>query len=316
MQFSQLFSQVLNVTGPVFVLVLLGLLLRRSKLINESFVQQASNLVFKATMPVMLAVGLMRTEISTAFDLEAGILFALFSIASFALTWSWARLRVSDRKDRGVYVQGAFRSNCGMVGLALVVNQYGDAGLGLASFLLALHAFMFNIMSILVLSYYSSSLRLSIKKVCIEISKNPLIIGVVVGLLLNLLDFRFTPWVENSLATFGSMTLTLGLLVVGASLSLSGMRTSGSLAVSAVLLKLVWIPLLSVLLLVALGVEGMTLGALALFMASPTAAASLVMVRAAQGNAPLAASIIVLSTLGSIVTVPVGLLVLQYLGLV
>lgn len=134
MQFSQLFSQVLNVTGPVFVLVLLGLVLRRTKLINEVFVQQASNLVFRATMPVMIAVGLMKTDISTAFDVQAGILFTLFSVVSFGLIWVWARLRVEPRVDRGVYVQGAFRHNCGMVGLALVVNQYGEAGLGIASF--------------------------------------------------------------------------------------------------------------------------------------------------------------------------------------
>ena len=316
MQFSELFSQVLNVTGPVFVLVLLGLVLRRTKLINEVFVQQASNLVFRATMPVMIAVGLMKTEISTAFDVQAGILFTLFSVVSFGLIWVWARLRVEPRADRGVYVQGAFRHNCGMVGLALVVNQYGEAGLGIASFLLALHAFIFNIMSIFVLSYYSSSLALKPVQFTLDIVKNPLILSVIVGIALNLLEVRFSPWVETSLTSFGSLTLTLGLICVGASLSLSSVRVSGGVALSAALVKLIWIPGISAVVLIALGVEGMVLGALVLFMASPTAAASVVMVRAAQGNHGLAATIVVLATLGSVVTVPTGLMVLKYFGYV
>ena len=314
--FLGVFNQVLNVTGPVFILVIIGLLLRRARLINEHFVQQASNLVFKGTMPVMIAVGLMRTDINTAFDPQAGILFTLLSVASFIFTWVWARWRVATRADRGVYVQGAFRSNVGMVGLALVVNLYGSAGLGLASFLLALHAFIFNIMSILVLSYYSSTLRLNFFKVFADISRNPLILAVVVGILLNLANIRFTPWIENSLATFGSLTLTLGLMVVGGSLSLSGLRESGRLVISATLLKLVWIPLVSALALVALGIDGMILGALVIFLASPTATASVVMVRAANGNASLAAGVVVLTTLGAIITIPVGLLLLQYLQLI
>ena len=316
MQFSQLFSQVLNVTGPVFVLVLLGLVLRRTKLINEVFVQQASNLVFRATMPVMIAVGLMKTDISTAFDVQAGILFTLFSVVSFGLIWVWARLRVEPRVDRGVYVQGAFRHNCGMVGLALVVNQYGEAGLGIASFLLALHAFIFNIMSIFVLSYYSSSLKLKPVQFTLDIVKNPLILSVIVGIALNVLGIRFSPWIETSLTSFGSLTLTLGLICVGASLSLSSVRVSGGVALSAALVKLIWIPGISAVVLIAMGVEGMVLGALVLFMASPTAAASVVMVRAAQGNHGLAATIVVLATLGSVVTVPTGLMVLKYFGYV
>lgn len=297
-------------------MVIIGLMLRRARLINEQFVQQASTLVFKGTMPVMIAIGLMRTDISTAFDPTAGILFTTFSIASFVLTWIWARWRVATRADRGVYVQGAFRSNTGMVGLALVVNLYGDAGLGLASFLLALHAFIFNIMAILVLSYYSTTLRPNFVKVCTDIAKNPLIIGVVVGIILNLSEIRFLPWVENSLATFGSLTLTLGLMVVGGSLSLSGLRASGELVVSATLLKLIWIPLFSALVLIAMGVEGMILGALVIFIASPTATASVVMVRAASGNVALAAGVVVLTTLGAILTIPIALLVLQYFQLI
>jgi predicted permease len=314
--FSELFHQVLNVTGPVFVMVLVGLFLRRSRLITEAFVQQSSNLVFRATMPVMIAVGLMRTDISTAFDPTAGVIFFIFSIISFILIWGWASIRVHPREDRGVYVQGAFRHNCGMVGLALVVNQYGESGLGIASFLLSLHALIFNIMSILVLSYYSSSLKLKLTKLVVDIFKNPLIISVLAGISLNLLGVRFSPWVESSLVSFGSLTLTLGLICVGASLSLSGVRLSGGVAISAVLTKLIWIPGVSAAILIAMGVDGMVLGALVLFMASPTAAASVVMVRAAGGNASLAAAIVVLSTLGSVLTVPAGLMALKYLGYV
>lgn len=316
MLFVDLLLQVLNVTGPVFVLVILGLLLRRTRVVDDQFVQQASTLVFKAAMPAMIFIGILRADVSTSFDPSLGALFVIFSVVSFVLTWLWARARVHPREDRGVYVQGAFRSNTGMVGLALVVNQYGDQGLATASYLLALHAFIFNLMSILVLSYYSTSMRLRPGKLMVDVARNPLIVAVVVGLLANILGIRFTEWIENSVASFGSLTLTLGLICVGASLSFSGMRTSGGAALSAVGLRLVFIPAISAILLVAIGERGLTLGALYIFIASPTATASLVMARAAGSNASLAANIVVLSTLGAIITMPIGLLVLSYLELI
>lgn len=316
MLFVDLLLQVLNVTGPVFVLVILGLVLRRTQVINEHFVQQASNLVFKAALPAMIFIGIIRADVGTSFDPYLGFLFVIFSVASFIITWFWASVRVNPREDRGVYVQGAFRSNTGMVGLALVVNQYGDQGLATASYLLALHAFIFNLMSILVLGYYSTSMKLRPGKLIADIARNPLIISVVIGLVANLLGLRFNDWVENSIASFGSLTLTLGLLCVGASLSFSGMRASGSTVLSAVSLRLIWIPVISAALLVAIGERGLTLGALYIFIASPTATASLVMARAAGSNAALAANIVVLSTLGAIITMPLGLLVLSYFQLI
>ena len=64
------------------------------------------------------------------------------------------------------------------------------------------------------------------------------------------------------------------------------------------------------------GIRDTELAVLFFLAASPTAAASFVMTRSMGGNAALAANIVVLSTLGSLLTVTSGLILLKYLGLV
>ena len=80
--------------------------------------------------------------------------------------------------------------------------------------------------------------------------------------------------------------------------------------------KLAGVPLLFVLGGIAFGFRGMELGILLLMAAAPSAAASYVMVRAMGGNAPLAANIVALTTIGSILATSLGLTVLRAYALI
>jgi len=112
---------------------------------------------------------------------------------------------------------------------------------------------------------------------------------------------------EQSMAT----TLPLALICIGGTLSLAALRKSGSMALSASLMKMIWLPLLATLGAWLLGFRGAELGILFLYFGAPTAAASFVMARAAEGNHELAAAIIVITTLMAAVTTNIGIFVLQ-----
>lgn len=308
-------NQIFAVTGPVFIMVLVGMLLKKTRLIDEAFINTASTLTFKATMPTLLFLGILKADLDEALQPALVGYFCLATALSFFGAWLWA-LRAVKREDRGIYVQGAFRGNCGIVSLALAANQYGDYGLSTGAVMSGIVIVLFNILSTLVLSVYSAGHSAQLRPVLKGLARNPLILSVVAGLLASVLEVTLPKWLMVSGEYFGSMTLPIALICVGGSLSLTSLQVSGRTAVSSSLIKVLWIPLIFTAIAWALGFEGRELGILFLFLASPTAAVSFVMARAMGSDGRLAASIIALSTLISIVTIMLGLFLLHYAALI
>ena len=122
---SSLVVQTLGVTAPVFAMLFLGVVLKRIGWIDSAFIGSASTLVFKGSLPTLLFLSILQADLATALQPALILYFVLATIASFLLAWGWALWRC-PQADRGVYVQGAFRGNNGIVGLALASSLYGD----------------------------------------------------------------------------------------------------------------------------------------------------------------------------------------------
>jgi hypothetical protein len=304
----------LSVTGPIFVILGLGGWLRRIGMINDAFIEVGSRLVFNVTLPALLFISVSKTHLDTSAN------FSLigFGIAATLLAWGAseliARLAVRAPRDRGVVVQGVFRSNMAIIGLAYCVNAYGDAGMAAASLYVGLVTIVFNILAVISLS---TSLHASqnVGQVLRSVALNPLIIGIVLALPISIAGLRLPGIVIQSGEYFARMTLPLALLCTGAALDFRSLREDPRDAVLAAAGKLVAVPLLFVLGGIALGFRGMDLGILLLMSSAPSAAASYVMVRAMGGNSALAANIVALTTVGSLFTTSAGIVVLKGMGL-
>ena len=305
----------LEVSLPVFAMVFLGALLKRLGWIDQTFVNTASSLVFKATMPTLLFLSILQSEPGSALNLGLVLWYLTISAALFGLIWLWALWRC-PRQERGVYVQGAFRGNCGIVGLALAANMYGDLGLSLGGIMAGGIIIVNLVLSAIVLSVYSPVVSSRPLDIVRDVVTNPLIIGIVSALPLAWLDVQLPGWLLTSGNYFASLSLPLALICIGGSLNLTAARESSALALSASLWKVIVMPVTGVAAAIALGYRGAELGILMLFLASPTAAVAYVMARGAGGNERLAASIIMLSTLISLLTISAGVLVLKSLALI
>src|SRR5690554_2006027 len=106
-------------------MVFIGLGLKRAGWIDGAFVTTASQLVFRGTMPALIFLSIIRADLDATLNPRLLGFFALATLGSFLFCWGWARLRV-PHAERGVYIQGAFRGNCGIVGLALAAGMYGS----------------------------------------------------------------------------------------------------------------------------------------------------------------------------------------------
>ena len=306
-------AQTLAITAPVFAMLFLGVALKRLRWIDTPFIDTASSLVFRGTMPTLLFLGVFKADLDAAMQPQLLSYFFLATVASFFVAWAWAIWRVPF-EDRGIYTQGAFRGNNGIVGLALATSMYGDYGLSVGSLLAALAILCYNALSAVVLAIYSPGVKPGAKAIARSIVTNPMIIGVLLAVPIAYWKIPLPQWFLTSAEYFAQMTLPLALICIGGTLSLASLRRSSGTAIGSGLMKMVWLPLLSTFGAWLFGFRGADQAILFLYFASPTAAASFVMARAVGANHELAAAIIVITTLAAVVATNIGLLLLQWGG--
>lgn len=310
---SLLFS--LAITGPICLLLLLGIVLRKSSMMNEGFIDGASRLVFNITLPLLLFTSIAQTDFSQMANPMLILYGACATLVAFIILEWLATYITSHKNQRGIIVQGAFRANMAIVGLAYVNNAYGAQGIAAAAMYVACLTILFNILAVITLSRslnQGDSLRPS--KVILGIIKNPLIIGITAALPFAAYNWSLPSTLLQTGQYLAQLTLPLALLCTGASLSLKGHNKESAVLPTVALLRLIVIPACFTLGGYWLGFRDQELAILFLINASPTAAASYVMVRAMGGNGVLAANIIAITTLGSLVTTSVGATLLKSLG--
>lgn len=302
-----------SVTAPIFLMILLGVFLRRRAVINEGFVQTASRLVFNPGLPALLFVSCATADLAQLADTRLLLAMLATTLAVFVGSSLAARWQILEPRERGIFVQGAFRGNLVILGLAFSANALGEKGVAIASLPVALTVIIYNVLSVYTLN---ASLQVaggaSFWKNCRDVLRNPLIVATLAGLLVNLSGLPLPVFLMDAARYLGDMVLPLALICIGGTLDLRQLRRLDSRATAASVWKLVLTPLVAVAAGLLMGVQGDALTVLFLLAASPTATVSFVMVQAMGGDARLAANIIVQTTLFSLLTVTLGLWLLQW----
>ncbi|HBV77905.1 MULTISPECIES: AEC family transporter [Vibrio] len=310
------FSFSVSITGPICLMLLLGILLRRWKLINDNFIEIASKLVFQVTLPALLFLSIIKSNTITsdsiplvAFGVIANTLFFLFASIT-------TKIIIKHPAQQGVIIQGAFRSNTAIIGLAYVANAYGESGVALAAVYVAAVTVLYNILAVIALTPKSDNSNIKAYGIMMKsITKNPLIIAIVLALIVYELTIPVPEVIIHAGQYFADMTLPLALLCTGGSLDTRQLKHDKAANILASGYKLLLCPLFITLGAYWYGFTGMQLGLVFFMTASPAAAASYVMARAMGGDATLAANIIALTTVGSILTCSLGIMLLSTLNL-
>lgn len=306
----------LGVTGPIFILVLLGICLKALRVVDSGLLDGASKLVFLVSLPALLFLSVANADIRSTFNGElvgVGIVGSLIIFIGSTLAARWL---VENPRDRGVFVQGAFRGNLAIVGLAFCYLAYGEEGIARASIFMAALTLVYNFLAVITLSASLGNSGSKLVGVAIQVFKNPLMIAIALGILVSALRLKVPPILDSSLQTLANMTLPLALICIGGTISIAEFKNSSTASMVAVLIKLIITPVVLVFLAYLVGIEKLDLGVLFLMISAPSAAAGYVMVQGMGGNGRLAANIVVISTLASVVTVSAGLVILKMLSLI
>ncbi len=239
--------------------------------------------------------------------------------------WAASWLFMKDKGQVGAFAQASARSSAAVLGVALAVNIYGEAGM--VPMMIMFSVPFFNVYSVLILSFsphVDSEGRLipathgsgAIKAACINVSKNPLIIGILLGIPFALLRIPIPTMLDNALSSLGATATPVALLVVGASFSGSEAMTRWKGAVCSSIVKLFLLPGVFLPLAAMLGFRESELIAILIMAGSPTTVASFVMAKSMHADGVLTSNAILLSTILSSVSITFWLYLLRSFALI
>lgn len=295
------FSICLNAVLPSFLVIMAGYLSKRIGILSESDVPMMNRVAFRAFMLVMCFYNVYNSELSIAFRPKLMGFSVLFIGLSFAASWYYANHFVPDRSRRGVVIQGLYRTNFLIIGLSYVSGIMRTEELGTVAMTSAVVVPMFNILAVIALAAYSGQ-RPDPRQVVMQILKNPLVVGSVLGAVCLLSGIRLPHSVEIAARDMTRAASPLLLFLLGAFFRFSGSRSHMRELVAVCVGRLVVIPAVGLTAAALLGFRGMDFATLIAMQASATAAASFTMAQQMGSDADLAGDIVIMTSVLCTVT--------------
>jgi predicted permease len=294
---------------PVFLLIVLGFILKRTLIRPETQWHGLERLTYYVLFPTLLIQTLVKADLSSVPVAGVGgalMLSALaMSLLCLALRPVFSRWNIDGPAFTSIF-QGATRWQT-YVALAVSSNLFGHTGLALASVAMVAIIPLVNVFSVSVLAHYAAPEKQSLRAIVMTVLTNPLIWACAIGLAVNVTHLPLPQVWHDVAEALGRSSLGIGLLVTGAGLQLAGMFRPSLAASIAVLLKLILMPVLGVALALWFGISGSSLVIVAVCSAVPTSSSAYVLARQMGGDAPLLAQIITLQTILAAVTMPIAI---------
>ena len=318
----------LNAVLPIIIMVVIGYFLRRIGFLNADFAKMGNKLVFRVLLPVMLFLNVYNINLETS-DIGFGyIIFALIAVIlifAVAIPVSFAVTKEKDR--RAPLIQAAFRSNYALIGIPLAESLFGSDGAAVASLLSAFSIPLFNVLAVMTFALFGGKEKPSVKKILLDIAKNPLIIAVALGGVFLLLKNLFAgvgitttlndiPPVYKVLNYLSSTATPVALLMLGAQFEFSAIPALKKEIIVGVALRTVLMPAAAIAVAVAIGsYNGAHFAAFVALFATPVAVSSAPMTQELGGDTKLAGQLVVWTTLLSSVTIFLFTFVLKAIGI-
>ena len=305
-----------NIVAPVFLIIAVGYLAKKRKIINEVFVDVTSKFVFRISLPVFIFLEISELDLSQVFDIDQIVFITSATFITYLLIWIGTFPYIKNPEDKSSFIQGAFRGNYAIVGLALISNLFGDDALGKATLILAFLLPVYNVLAVIVLTVPKHQGKINFKSMLMEILFNPLILAVVFALPFSFLKIQLPEMFITTGNYFADLALPLALVGIGGSLNIDNLKRASTLAFFSSIIKIVILPLILTFAAIFLGYRNDDLGIMFIVFACPTAIASFVMADVMGANSKLAGNIIMITTLGSVFTIAIGILMLKSFGLI
>ncbi len=305
----------LNATIPIFLIILLGYILRKADFFTDEFVKVANKYVFNVALPVMLFVDIAASDVKEKMNVKFFLFCFLVTVAMFALTWIIAVIYLKDKTMVGAFAQASARGSAAILGIAFVQNICGE--IGMTPLMVVASVPFFNMFSVIILVCNANNNEKDYSKIknsAINIMKNPIIIGIVLGLVASFIDIELPVIIDSSMGYISRTATPIALLAVGAGFDTKQAIIRLKPALVATFIKLIGLPMLFLPIAYKLNFAPSEMVAILVMVAAPTTVSSYIMAKNMDNDDILTSNVIVLSTLLSSVTLTLWIFVLKSIG--
>jgi len=292
---------------PILFTILLGYGIKRRNMLSHEFWLGAESLTYYILTPALLISILSNRSLTDVpwFNFLSAVVGVVICSALAVIVYQRFGKAFSPATFTSVF-QGGVRFNT-FIALALVNSLYGDEGLSYAALAATTMIILINILCVSVFAVSVGNQGIKLLPVLKQIVTNPLILGAVTGIFLNISSIGLHQILVDSLDLFGRAAFPMGLMLVGSALSFKGLFQYWETTLVSASVQFVLKPVAAICAVNLLSIEGIAALVIVVFFSVPTAPAAYILARKLGGDAPAIASIITSQTLFGFISLPVTL---------
>lgn len=308
----------LNATIPVFLVMVIGYILKRLHFVDEPFVKTLNSFNYKITLPALVFRDIASSDFYSAWDTRYVLYCFLVTLFTIMSIWGLAALFYKNKAQLGEFVQASYRSSAAVLGIAFIQNIYGNSGM--APLMIIGTVPLYNIAAIFILSFTGPNAtgldKASVKASVKGIFTNPIIIGIVLGMVVSACRIDFPVMIDKTINNIAVLASPLALLGLGA--GFEGKKALNAIKPTAVaaFLKIAALPALFLPLAIYMGFTDEKLVAILVMLGSPTTASCYIMAKNMGHDGTLTSSVVVATTFLSSVTLTFYLFILKIMGMI
>ena len=315
MSFLRALLEVFQVTAPIFIVIAVGFLIRKIKLINDEGVGLLNRLAYNIGLPALIFLNITDYRLSEIFNIGIikviysayGIYFIILVLLSFFIKRS--------RRTRGAFIVGSFRCNMAFVGLPIIWMAYGSLALARGSLVIACIVPVNIISTVLIFKFLNRrEERLDAKKLLRNFITDPMIISAILGIIFSYFGLGLPGFIHDSLDIISGMAVAVALLSIGASFRFDHLKDDLKTVSYISFNKLILLP--AIVFLVAAFIYKIDIfdrNVMVILFATPLAVAAYIMAKKLRSNYNLMASVLIFTTIISALTISSWLLVFKFL---
>lgn len=305
-----------SVVFPLCAYICVGFLARRLNLLDAATVAKMNSMVFKLLFPLMMFAN-MQSAASVIHSEEVSVVWLSVGIAltGFFLLCMIVPRFIKAPERRGTFIQGCFRGNGMLFAIPIFSALCGSNNVGIATVCLAAIVPCYNILSVVILKV-SAGKKLGTKALIIDILKNPLIIGTLIGAFVVIFGIEIPDVMQTPISTLSSMVSPLALVLLGSGLEFHHLKRDIPHLLAVNFIKLILFPFFSTLVTYLIGYRGVPLISVFVFNCVPTAVGSYTMAREMGSDGDFAGKVVATSTFISLFTIFFWIWLLSEIGLI
>jgi len=320
----------IDTTMPFILLALLGIFLKRRGMINDSFITLGNKVVFYFAIPTTIFRSIHRADLSEVLDARFLIFNSVWLVLFFVAVWVFAFKFMKDKSSVSSFVNSAYRSSLSVVAPPLFAlmfspihhphvdpNIYAKSILSLSILLIFSYATAAVLFAVHDTSAKNS--RFIALGIVTAIVKNPVVIGVVLGLVFNVLmstfDFGLPVFATNTVNALAGLVMPLAMICVGGNLTFRGLDQKFKYVVISSVVKLFIMPIAAVIVAHLFGFRGNDLTIIMILNALPMAVGAYVMQAELGGDTYIGASVLMITMTLSAFTLTLFIFLFRVLGI-